>query len=502
MLWMLAIPAVASATDPTGATTAVPGSDDPVELVARVLHNEAGLNLLWLVLGAALVIFMQAGFALVETGFCRAKNAVHVVMTNFAIFGIGFIAFFVAGFAFMFGGVSVPAIGFLEPLGPLVGPSGWGLFAKTGFFLGGNAYDAPILGFFLYQVAFMDTTATIPTGALAERWKFSAFAWWGVFCGLLYYPLYGAWVWGGGWLSQLGSTLGLGHGVVDFAGSGVVHAMGGIAALTGAWKLGPRIGKYGRDGKPRAIPGHHIPMAMLGTFILLFGWFGFNGASTFAATDLRFAVAATNTGIAAAFGAVTSMLVMWRRFGKPDPSMSANGMLAGLVGITAPAAFVQPWAAAVIGIVAGILVVWGVLFVERTLRVDDPVGAVAVHGINGLWGVIAVGLFADGAYGAGWNGVEGGVKGLLYGDAGQLIAQLIACGVIIVVGGGLSLAFFTVQDKVQGIRSKEEDEIAGLDIPEMGTLAYPDFLEAQGPVFWDSAANGSAAAKLRQEVGA
>ncbi len=499
---VLVLPAMAwAAGDPTGATK-VPGTlGDGEQLVDRVLHNEVGLNLLWLVLGAALVIFMQAGFAMVETGFTRAKHATHVVMTNFVVFGLGFIGFFVTGFALMFGAASAPVIGFAEPLGNLVGfGEGWGLFATSGWLLGGNAYDVSIMGFFLYQVAFMDTTATIPTGALAERWKFSAFVWWGLFCGLLYYPIYGNWVWGGGWLSQLGSTLGLGHGVVDFAGSGVVHAMGGIAALVGAKILGPRIGKFGADGKARALPGHNIPMAMLGTFILLFGWFGFNAASTFAASDLRFAVVATNTAIAAAFGSVVSMIYMWRKFGKPDPSMTANGMLAGLVAITAPCAFVQPWAAAVIGIVAGLLVVWAVLFVENTLKIDDPVGAVAVHGFNGLWGVIALGLFADGSYGAGWNGIDGGVAGLFYGDAGQLGAQLMACVVIIVVGGLLSYTFFKTQNTIQGLRSSAEDEITGLDIPEMGTLAYPDFLEAQGPVF-TRRNGGSGASAIREEVG-
>ncbi len=489
--------------DPTGVTKGAIPLAESEQLVERVLHNEVGLNLLWLVIGGALVVFMQAGFALVETGFTRAKHAAHVVMTNFAIFGLGMIGYFVVGFALMFGAASAGVIGFTEPLGTMFGlGDGWGLFGHAGFFLGGNAYDVSILGFFLYQVAFMDTTATIPTGSMAERWKFSAFVWWGLFCGAIYYPLYGAWVWGGGWLSQLGTTLGLGHGVVDFAGSGVVHAMGGMAALSGAIVLGPRIGKFDREGRPRAIPGHHIPMAMLGTFILLFGWFGFNAASTFAASDLRFAVAATNTALAAGFAATAAMLTMWRKFGKPDPSMSANGMLAGLVAITAPCAFVAPWAAALIGTIGGVLVVYAVLVIEQRFKIDDPVGAIAVHGVNGLWGVVAVGLFADGTYGDGWNGVSGGVRGLLYGDGGQLIAQLVSVATIAVFGFGLSYAFFRFQDRVQGIRSGEADEIGGLDLPEMGTLAYPDFLEAQGPVFvsTDDPVLESAAA-LRAEVG-
>lgn len=252
---------------------------------------------------------------------------------------------------------------------------------------------------------------------------------------------------------------------------------------------------------------------MLGTFILLFGWFGFNGASTFAASDMRFAVVVTNTLLAAAFGGTAAMLVMWKKFGKPDPSMSANGMLAGLVAITAPCAFVQPWAAALIGIIAGVLVIYAVLFVERVLKVDDPVGAVAVHGVCGLFGLLSVGIFADGSYGAAWNGVDGTVRGILYetdgfsflgGDWGQLGAQAIAALTAVVVGFSLSFAFFKIQDMIMGIRSSEEDEIGGLDMPEMGSMAYPDFLEARGPVFvaTDDVLAGGGAATLRSEVGA
>ena len=228
------------------------------------------------------------------------------------------------------------------------------LWGKAGYFLDSGAITPAVMGFFLYMVAFMDTVATIPTGAMAERWKWNSFVVWGLFCGAIYYPLFAAWTWGGGWLAKTWATMSLGAGYVDFAGSGVVHMVGGVAALAGAIVLGPRIGKFGADGKPRAIPGHHIPMAMLGTFILLFGWFGFNAASTFAATDVQFATAATNTAIAGAFGAVAAMLYITRKTGKPDPGMMANGMLAGLVAITAPCAFVDPWAAIVIGFVAGI----------------------------------------------------------------------------------------------------------------------------------------------------
>jgi Amt family ammonium transporter len=270
----------------------------------------------------------------------------------------------------------------------------------------------------------------------------------------------------------------LGAGYVDFAGSGVVHAVGGVAALAGAIVLGPRIGKFGADGKPRALPGHHIPMAMLGTFILLFGWFGFNAASTFAATDVQFATVATNTAIAGAFGAVAGMFWITKRTGKPDPGMMANGMLAGLVAITAPCAFVAPWAAAVIGVIAAVLAIETVFIVERKFKIDDPVGAIAVHGVNGSFGVIAVGIFSNGSYGAGWNGSpSAGIEGIIKGDWGQLGAQLLGLAVIWTVIFGISFAFFKIQNALTkgGIRSKEEDEVMGLDLPEMGVSAYPEF---------------------------
>ncbi|MBA2725734.1 MAG: ammonium transporter [Actinobacteria bacterium] len=470
----LALTGPALAADPTGGTLGTVGEE--------ATHTDFSLNLLWIVLGAVLVIFMQAGFALVETGFCRAKHAAHVVTTNFAIFGLGFIGFFLVGFPLMFGSYSLPLIGYNEPVGDWLIKFGdhWGFLSAGGWALSGKGYDVAVMAFFLYMVAFMDTVATIPTGSMAERWKFKSFILWGLFCGALYYPLFGNWMWGGGWLSQLGNSLGLGHGAVDFAGSGVVHAVGGAAALAGALVLGPRIGKFGKDGKPRTIAGHHIPMAMLGTFILLFGWFGFNAASTFAATDLRFAVVATNTAIAGAFGAIAAMLYMNKRTGKYDPGMSANGMLAGLVAITAPCAFVQPWAAAVIGTLAGVLVVISVFAVERR-GIDDPVGAISVHGVCGIFGLLTLGIFADGTYGAGWNGtgIEAteGVTGILYGDAGQLVAQGIAALIICTVIFGIAYTFFKIQNAATkgGIRSAPDDELIGLDMPEMGVLAYPEF---------------------------
>src|SRR3954468_21399903 len=331
ILVLLSSAAFASSTD----------TSDPTNALS---HTDIGLNLLWVVIGAVLVIFMQAGFALVETGFCRAKHAAHVVSTNFAIFGLGFVGFFFIGFPLAFGGFSTSLIGMDTPVGgSLLGSGNWVFLWKGGWALSGGGITPAVLGFFLYMVAFMDTVATIPTGSMAERWKWKSFVIWGLFCGAIYYPLFAGWTWGGGWLAKTWDTMGLGAGYVDFAGSGVVHAVGGVAALAGAIVLGPRIGKFTRNGTPRALPGHHIPMAMLGTFILLFGWFGFNAASTLAATDIQFAVVATYTALAGAFGAVASMLwLMYTGDKKPDPGMMVNGMLAGLVAITAPCAFVQP----------------------------------------------------------------------------------------------------------------------------------------------------------------
>ena len=445
---------------------------DPVTVLGQQV------SLMWIIIGAALVVFMQAGFALVETGFTQAKNAAHVVSTNFAIFGLGFIGFYLVGFSFSFGGFSYSAFGMDAPVGSaLIGSGDWIFFWKGGWALTGDAITPAAIGFFLYMVAFMDTVATIPTGSMAERWKWSSFVVWGFFCGAIYYPVIAAWTWGGGWLAKTWSSMSLGAGYVDFAGSGVVHAVGGVAAFTGAIVIGPRIGKFGADGKPRTIAGHHVPMAMLGTFILLFGWFGFNAASTFAATDVQFAVAATNTAIAGAFGSIAAMLYITRKTGKPDPGMMVNGMLAGLVAITAPCAFVSPWAAAVIGTIAAVLIIESVYFFERR-GIDDPVGAISVHGVGGLFGLLSVGVFANGTYGAGWNGsTSEGVKGIIKGDWGQLGAQAVGAVTIVVVCGIMSYSFFAIQNKMTkgGIRSKAEDEIEGLDLAEMGVLAYPEF---------------------------
>ena len=441
--------------------------------------NKIGLNLTWVLFTGFLVMFMQAGFALVETGFCRRKNAAHVLMTNFMIYGIGILGFYLVGYGLMFGGfgAGIGALGGTPPLGTATETTvgGWGIFGTSGFGLSGM-YDVGVLTHFLFNLVFMDTAATIVTGAMAERWKFSAFIVYGFFMTMIIYPVFGNWAWGGGWLAQLGSKSDLGHGYVDFAGSGVVHAIGGFMGLAGAAVLGPRLGKYNKDGTPNTFLAYNLPLAILGTFILAFGWFGFNPGSTLAATDLRISVVAVNTMLASSTGALAAMFWSWRknRLGKPDPGMSANGMLAGLVAITAPSGFVSPSMSLLIGAIAGVLVIESMRFFERRAKIDDPVGAISVHGICGLWGVISLGLFADGTYGAGWNGVDGTVKGLFYGDGSQLWAQLIGAVTIVLWAGGVGWIWFKIQDAIQGIRSKPEDELLGLDLPEMGVYAYPD----------------------------
>lgn len=473
--------------DPTGAHTgtindvpsATAGKPTLTELGNAVGHNIISINLVWTLLAGFLVMFMQAGFAMVEAGFTRAKHVAHTMSMNFFIYVLGIIGFWICGFALMFGGVgSIAALGGTPGLNHeitlhLFGKS-FGLFGGSGFFLNGSVYDVGIFALFLFQMVFMDTTATIPTGAMAERWKFKAFAVYGLFISAIVYPLYGNWVWGGGWLASLGTNFGLGHGVVDFAGSSVVHMVGGVAALAGAMVIGPRLGKYNKDGSVNAIPGHNLPMAIIGTFILAFGWFGFNPGSTLAGTDLRIAVVATNTMLASASGALFATLYMWIKFKKPDPSMMANGMLAGLVAITAPCAFVNAESAFLIGAIAGVLVVAAVFFIDQKLKVDDPVGAIAVHGVNGFWGILALGLFADGSYGDGWNGVPGTVTGLFYGNPGQFFAELIGGIVCFVFVFAAMYAFFKVCDKVIGIRVSAADELAGLDIPEMGVHGYDE----------------------------
>jgi len=474
---------------------------DLLKALDAVGQGHIAINIVWTLVTGFLVMFMQAGFAMVETGFCRAKNAAHVIMTNFMIYPIGMLGYWIAGFAIMFGSIAASKIGGPASLGGLSVLNGheikignFGIMGTKGFFLGPDVYDVAVYTMFLFQMVFMDTTATIPTGAMAERWRFAAFLVYGFFVSIIAYPIYGHLVWGGGGLAMLGQNLGLGHGTVDFAGSSVVHAVGGFVALAGAMILGPRIGKYSADGKPNAIPGHHIPMAIIGTFILAFGWFGFNPGSTLGAVgggNLRIGIIATNTMLASAGGALSAILMMKAKFGKFDPSMAANGMLAGLVAITAPCAFVTAWSAVVIGLIAGVLVVASVFFWERH-GVDDPVGAVSVHGVCGIFGLLSVGIFADGTYGAGWNGVGAdkylgvagrGVTGLLYGDWRQFAAQAIGAVVCMAWAFGSAYAFFRLQSLFMRLRPTPEEELQGLDLPEMGAFAYPDFqqLDATSP---------------------
>ncbi|HVO72732.1 MAG TPA: hypothetical protein VMT35_01805, partial [Ignavibacteriaceae bacterium] len=401
------IPSVSSAQDAGGVNTGTitdvpavkPGEPTLVEIGNAVGHNRVSINFVWTLITGFLVMFMQAGFALVETGLTRAKNVAHTMSMNLMIYPLGMLGFYLCGFAFMFGG-----FGALGTLGGYTGldheitlslfGKDFGILGWKGFLLQGAGYDVGVFTLFLFQMVFMDTTATIPTGAAAERWKFSAFMIYGIFVGSIIYPVFGNWVWGGGWLAMLGKNFGLGHGHVDFAGSSVVHMQGGVIGLVFAWLIGPRFGKYNKDGSINPIVPHSIPMAILGTFILAFGWFGFNPGSTLAGTDLRISVIAVNTMLASATGAMAACLWMWWfRTKKPDPSMLCNGMLAGLVAITAPSAFVSAGGASIIGLIAGVLVVESVFFFDK-IKIDDPVGAISVHGVNGAWGCLSIGLFA------------------------------------------------------------------------------------------------------------
>ncbi len=465
-------PANLAQTDFDSAKTSEPFA---LKLASDVNENRIAINFVWTLVTGYLVMFMQVGFALVETGFTRAKNAAHTMSMNFLIYVLGMLGFYICGFAFMFGGVGLVGLGNLGGLSGLnsaVSIGGWRILGTKGFFMNG-AYDVGAAVLFLFEMVFMDTTATIPTGAMAERWNWKSFCIYGLFVGGVIYPIYGMWAWGGGWLSQLGN-IGLGAGYADFAGSGVVHAIGGWTGLAGAVVLGPRLGKYNKDGSANTIPGHNIVLAIAGTMILGFGWFGFNPGSTLGASGngaLRIGIIAVDTMLASATGAVFSMLYMWfiDASRKPSPGMICNGFLAGLVAITAPSGFVSPLSSCIIGAIAGILVCLSVAFFDK-IHIDDPVGAISVHGVNGLWGQLSVGLFADATmnYG-GWV-----VNGLFFGGGwGQLIAQIIGGVVAFVWAFGVSWVFFKLLDMTMGLRVSTEVELKGLDIPEVGALAYP-----------------------------
>ncbi len=426
---------------------------DPAGDVTLAEDPNAPVNFTWTLIAAFLVFLMQGGFAMLEGGLVRAKNVSNIMMKNLSDFAIGSLGFWAIGFPLMFG-TSVA-----------------GIFGASKWLLTGEAYDVSTYLLWIFQMVFAGTAATIASGAMAERTKFRTYYIISFIITSLIYPVYGHWVWGGGWLSTL--PFGLGH--VDFAGSGVVHMVGGGAGLAGALLLGARIGKYDKDGKPRAIPGHSISMVMLGVFLLWFGWFGFNPGSTLAATELRISIIAVTTLLAGSAGGVAATLYTWKKFGRPDVTMAGNGVIAGLVAITAPSAWVEAWAAVVIGLAAGFIMVESVLLFERK-GVDDPIGAISCHLIAGIWGLISVGIFADGTYGL-YTTEAPMVVGLLYGGGvGQLVAQVIGVAANFAWVFGTSYSILWVLKKTLGLRVSKEEELVGLDLSEHGAVGYPYFV--------------------------
>ncbi|MDR1997564.1 MAG: ammonium transporter [Candidatus Margulisbacteria bacterium] len=403
---------------------------------------KTAVDMTWMLLGGFLVFWMQAGFALVEAGFTRAKNAVNIIAKNLMDFSLGCPFYFAVGYGVMFGASKL------------------GLFGASGFFLNGvtEMWD---IGFFFFQAMFAATAATIVSGAMAERTQFKAYLFYTIFISAFIYPVVGHWIWGGGWLAEAG--------FLDFAGSTVVHSVGGWAALVGAIFLGPRIGKYTADGRSKPIPGHNIPLAALGVFILWFGWFGFNGGSTVAATNANIAIVLVTTTLAASAGACGALFFSWIRFGKPDVSMALNGVLAGLVAITAPTYDVSAASSLIIGLIGGVLVVASVEFIDKVLHIDDPVGAVSVHGVCGVWGTLALGLFAEAQYGNGVNGLFFG------GGLTQLIAQLKGIVAVFVWVALTSSIVFAIAKYLIGLRVEREAELKGLDLSEHGQEAYAGF---------------------------
>jgi Amt family ammonium transporter len=421
-----------------GNEAADPGS---AAVLAAKEELQTNINIVWTCVAAFLVFFMQAGFAMVESGFTRAKNAVNILMKNLMDFSIGSLAYFFIGFGLMFGASN-------------------GIFGTTLFGMSGTEPGAHWnWTFLIFQTVFAATAATIVSGAMAERTKFISYLIYSGVISLVIYPIFGSWAWGsllegGGWLEKLGFH--------DFAGSTVVHSIGGWLALAGAITLGPRLDKYGPDGKPRAIMGHNLPLAALGVFILWFGWFGFNPGSTTTGNG-QIGYIAVTTNLAAAAGALTALIASWLIVKKPDISMTLNGALAGLVAITCPCDGVSPMGSIIIGGVAGVLVVLSVLFFDYVLKVDDPVGAVSVHAVNGAWGTLSFGLFA----------MDGG---LFYGGGWKLLGvQALGAATAFVWAFGLGLILFNILRRTVGLRVSEEEELKGLDIGEHGMEAYAGF---------------------------
>src|SRR3990170_837807 len=415
---------------------------------------------LWVLLAAFLVFFMNVGFAMIETGLCRAKNAVNILSKNVIVFCVTTFFFWIAGFAIMFGDGNIffGLKGWLlngADNSPAMGDAYQGIFSSIGW------AGVPLYAKFLFQLVFAGTAATIISGVVAERIKYFAFFVFAAAMAIVIYPVAGHWIWGGGWLASMETPF------LDFAGSTVVHSIVGWAAVIGAIMLGPRLGKYTRDGKVNAIPGHDMGMATLGMFVLWFGWFGFNPGSTMAADADAISRVAINTCLAGALGGVASTFVSFLKLGKPDLSMVLNGILAGLVAVTASCNWVTPGGSVIIGLIAGVLVVYAVIFFDK-IKVDDPVGALSVHLVNGVWGTFSLGLFAADI---------GGIKGLFYGGGpAQLFAQIkgiVAVGVYVVV---VSVICWSIIKAVMGLRVGADEEREGLDIGEHGMQAYPDFL--------------------------
>ncbi|WP_405381310.1 ammonium transporter [Phascolarctobacterium sp.] len=408
------------------------------------MDKYVSVDTIWVLIGAFLVFSMQPGFAMVETGFTRAKNAANIVMKNVMDMALGSIVFWILGFGLMFG----------EDIGGIIG-------APDFFVTGDYGASYPSTAFFIFQTMFCATAATIVSGAMAERTNFLVYCIYSVIISAIVYPISGHWIWGGGWLAEMGFH--------DFAGSTAVHMVGGVASLIGAKMIGARIGKYNEDGSVNAIPGHSIPLGALGVFLLWFGWFGFNGASTVCATGddtlVSMGMIFITTNMAAAAGATATMIYTWCRYGKPDVSMTLNGVLAGLVAITAGCDVVSPAGALIIGLAAGVLVVVAVEFFDQTLKIDDPVGAISVHGVCGAFGTIVTGLFA----------LDGG---LFYGGGTDfLVTQIIGVVTVAVYVAIAMTVVFTVLDKIFGLRVSEQEEIKGLDMEEHGLMSsYADFM--------------------------
>lgn len=471
--WSPAALAQAPAETASEATASAETLAAVAELQSAVESKSVALDTVWVLIAAFLVMWMQAGFALVETGFTRAKNAVNIIMKNLLDYAFGSLAYWVIGFGLMFsiGNGFVGDSGFFLNETEILIPQDDGTTKTTTNFDPLAWTSVPLEAKFFFQLVFAATAATIVSGAMAERTKFTSYMCYSVVISAVIYPISGHWIWGGGWLAGVGEA-----GMWDFAGSTVVHSVGGWLALVGAIALGPRLGKYTREGKPRAIPGHNIPLAALGVFILWLGWFGFNPGSTMAAVaaDISHIVCSTNT--AAAAGVLGALLTSKMIFGKWDVGMTLNGGLAGLVAITAPCAWVSMAGSVPIGLIAGVLVVLSVLFVERVLRVDDPVGAISVHGVCGSWGTLALGLWSTG------TGDGSPLPGLFYGGGvSQLISQAIGVGAVFawcMVTG--AILFYGMKYTI-GLRVSPEEEMDGLDIGEHGNSAYHGFVMTNTP---------------------